>query len=178
MLRLISTGFGGKILPMISAALHQPKILSVGKFLRLLLIALMCCSFAGCSMFGSSGGSGTSAKVFQTAKTQIGRKYVFGGTSPKQGFDCSGLVFWAYGQHGITVPRNTSQQAKFGKGVSLKDARQGDVIVFKIGRGLHTGLIAGNGQFLHAPSTGKTVRMESYNNSYWRPKIIGVRRFV
>ena len=71
--------------------------------------------------------SSLGARVAQTARSQIGAHYRLGGTTPK-GFDCSGLIWWAYRQHGINVPRVTDAQAKAGYGVGRGIAmRPGDI---------------------------------------------------
>lgn len=119
----------------------------------------------------------SSHKIVRTAQEQIGKRYKFGGSSPSAGFDCSGLIWWSFRKHGVKIPRTTSDQAKMGKKVS--NPQPGDILVFRISRGgsgLHTGLYAGNGQFVHSPSSGKRVTMEDLANSYWRPKLIAIRR--
>lgn len=156
---------------------------------RILMIALLSTPIllSGCSILGSSdrydytpidydGSKGS--KVLKTAMTQYGKAYKYGKSSPSEGFDCSGLIYWAYSQNGIRIPRNTFGQSKAGKWVSAKNARQGDIVVFRIGRRLHTGLVADKGRFLHAPSSGHYIRMESLSNRYWKPKIVGYRRIV
>lgn len=158
-------------------------------FSRRGLLAVMATSvlLSGCSMFGPSsrysyspvvydGSEGS--KVLRTAMTQYGVKYKYGKSSPSEGFDCSGLIYWAYGKHGITVPRNTSGQSQAGKRISALKAKQGDIVVFRVGRSLHTGLVADRGRFLHAPSSGGYVRMENLSDSYWRKKIVGYRRII
>ncbi len=118
--------------------------------------------------------------ISSAAKTQLGKKYRSGGTSPKTGFDCSGLVQWAYKVNGVKVPRVTSAQAKVGKRVLSKHARPGDIIVFRTGRsrtGLHTGIYVGNNKFIHSPRSGKSIRIDTIN-TYWKPRLISVRRLV
>lgn len=119
-----------------------------------------------------------SAKVLRTAMTQYGKPYSYGHANPYDGFDCSGLVYWAYQQNGIKVPRHTSGQRYAGKAVSAKNTRQGDIVVFRVNKKLHTGLVADQGRFLHSPSEGGYVRMEYLTNPYWRKRIIGYRRIV
>ncbi len=156
-------------------------------FSRMALLACFFGMLAGCSLFSESKISGydpvaydgsRGSQVLRTAMSQIGKKYSYGKASPSQGFDCSGLIFWAYSNNGVKVPRNASAQSKAGKGVYLRNARQGDIIVFKVGRGVHTGLIADKGRFLHAPSSGSHVRLESYDSPYWRKRVVGVRRVL
>ncbi|WP_229772679.1 C40 family peptidase [Desulfovibrio sp.] len=111
----------------------------------------------------------------------MGKKYRLGGASPQKGFDCSGLIWWAYRQNGLNVPRITVDQARAGQSVPKNLARPGDIVVFRTGqspRGLHTGIYAGGDSFIHSPRRGERVRMESMNIPYWRSKLISVRRVV
>ena len=104
-------------------------------------------------------------KVVKTAYTQIGKQY--------------SLIWWAYKQHGIKVPRITSDQAKIGKSIPRKKMRSGDIMVFRTAsgpRGLHTGLYAGSRSFIHSPRSGKKVCMEYIDNSYWKKNLIAIRR--
>ena len=118
-------------------------------------------------------------KIAMTAKGQIGRPYRYGGSSPSTGFDCSGLIWWVYRTHGISVPRVSSGQASFGRKVSLANAQPGDILVFQTGHssgGLHTGIYLGASRFVHSPSSGKRVREDSLSAQYWRPRLVAVRR--
>ena len=120
-------------------------------------------------------------KVVRTAYAQMGKKYRSGGASPQKGFDCSGLIWWAYRENGVKVPRITTDQARAGQQVPLSAARQGDILVFRTGsgpRGLHTGIYSGGNSFIHSPRQGENVRVESLEIPYWRNKLIAVRRVV
>ena len=125
--------------------------------------------------------SSLGARVAQTARSQIGAHYRLGGTTPK-GFDCSGLIWWAYRQHGINVPRVTDAQAKAGYGVGRGIAmRPGDILVFDTNRGRtgrNTALYTGNGRFVHRPTSGKRVREDSLAQEYWKKRLIRIRRIV
>ena len=129
---------------------------------KLILLASVSSLLSGCSMFSSdrysyqpvSYDNSEGSKVLRTAMSQYGAKYKYGKASPSDGFDCSGLIFWAYGKHGITVPRHTAAQSKAGKWVAARNARQGDIVVFRIGRRLHTGLVADKGRLR---SNGKSL---------------------
>lgn len=120
----------------------------------------------------------TSAAIAQTALTQVGRPYVTGGASPR-GFDCSGLVFWSYGRHGVKVPRLSKDQASAGSKVGRANLRPGDIVVFRIPRsGYHTGIYTGKNNFVHSPKPRAKVRVESLNTSYWRRYYVSGRRIV
>jgi len=103
---------------------------------KLILLASVSSLLSGCSMFSSdrysyqpvSYDNSEGSKVLRTAMSQYGAKYKYGKASPSDGFDCSGLIFWAYGKHGITVPRHTAAQSKAGKWVAARNARQGDIV--------------------------------------------------
>ena len=138
----------------------------------------------GCGIFqfGSEDVSPKAAhQVVSTAYTQLGKRYAYGGASPKAGFDCSGLIFWAYRKHGFKVPRITTDQARYGKKVAKNQIREGDILVFKIPespRNLHTALYAGKQQFIHSPGKGKRVKVDSVQKEYWKKRLVAVRRVV
>lgn len=119
--------------------------------------------------------------IVEKAKSQLGKRYKFGGTRPETGFDCSGLIQWSYSQHGIKVPRSTRELIKYGVPVKVENARPGDIIIFSsFGRrsGYHAGLITEEDSFIHSPRTGKNIRIESYKSAFWKPKILSVRRVI
>lgn len=146
--------------------------------IMLLLVALL----PGCGFLGFSSkpppAELSKHKIACSAWGQMGKRYRSGGASPQKGFDCSGLVWWSYHANGIKIPRITSDQARAGRKVTRKTARPGDIVVFRTGnspRGLHTGIYAGNGKFIHSPSKGKTVCLESLNTDYWRKRLLAFR---
>lgn len=116
--------------------------------------------------------------LVQTAYSQIGRPYVWGGFSPMTGFDCSGLTFWVYRQHGIWIPRPSYEQKYFGRSVS--ELIPGDLVFFRTlrGKNLHVGIYAGNYKFIHSPKTGGRVKAESMLQAYWHNRYIGARRIL
>lgn len=111
------------------------------------------------------------------AQQQIGVAYRYGG-SDTSGFDCSGLVQYAYGQAGIKVPRTTGQQWSAASVVGEEGIRPGDVLFFNIsGKPSHVGIYVGDGFFVHAPSTGKRVSTERLNDRYYRTRLLKIGRF-
>lgn len=155
------------------------------KFLLLLKVFSLifyCLFFSGCGMLSTQMTPNPDIKssdVVKTAYRQVGKKYRLGGASPQKGFDCSGLVWWSYNQHGIKLPRITLDQAKAGKSVPRRLAKPGDIVVFRTGqspRGLHTGLYAGADSFIHSPGRGKTVCLDQLSAPHWKNKLVSVRR--
>ncbi len=119
------------------------------------------------------------ARVVQAAKNQIGRPYKPGGSSPKAGFDCSGLIWWAYSQAGMELPRRSQEQAVAGRGVEEPMLLPGDLIIFQIEdevEALHMGLFTGERMFLHSPSSGGAVREDSLDAPFWLERYQGARR--
>ena len=110
--------------------------------------------------------SGSGEAVVQAAMTQLGVPYVWGGTTPGVGLDCSGLVQWAYKQVGVTLPRTTQQQVTTGVAVTVDQLRPGDLVFTRsvraggvvVDRG-HVAIYAGGGQVIVAPRTGDVVKV-------------------
>ncbi len=118
------------------------------------------------------------ANVVSIAKKYLGTKYVWGGESPKTGFDCSGLVQWAAGQVGVKLPRTTYEQYKVGTPVDRQNLQPGDSVFFHpTSQGpSHMGIYVGNGKFLHAPHTGDVVKISNLDDSYYQKNFMGGRR--
>ncbi|MFE4646561.1 NlpC/P60 family protein [Streptomyces sp. NPDC056730] len=110
------------------------------------------------------------AAAFAAAQGKIGTPYVYGASGPSS-FDCSGLTSWAYAQAGAAIPRTSEAQANAGTRLGMSQLKQGDLVIF-YGDLHHVGFYAGNGQVLHAPKPGASVRYESINNM---PFQFGVR---
>ena len=146
---------------------------------RLLMTVLVALTFSSCASAGAQlrGGLSGSALV-ATARKAVGVKYKFGGNKPSEGLDCSGLVHWAFHQHGVNVPRSTGALFEQGHKVKAKDLLPGDLVFFDItGYGVsHVGIYSGGGRMVHAPSTGSPVREESMEIKYWVRRFLGGRR--
>ncbi|GAA4297866.1 peptidoglycan hydrolase RipC [Mycobacterium paraffinicum] len=111
--------------------------------------------------FGGGVGGGDRGTVVQAALTQVGSPYVWGGAAPG-GFDCSGLVMWAFQQAGISLPHSSQAQAQGGQPVSLSDLQPGDVITF-YNDASHSGLYVGDGMVIHSSTYGQPVRVVPMN---------------
>lgn len=109
----------------------------------------------------------------------IGRPYRAGGASPASGFDCSGLVQYGFRQAGAKVPRDTASQRRASRPVRASELRRGDLLFFdQEGRkNSHVGIYLGRGMFVHAPSSGKTVRSDRLDSPYWKKHLSEIRRF-
>ncbi|QBA74839.1 hypothetical protein EVE90_11100 [Lacticaseibacillus paracasei] len=109
-----------------------------------------------------SGGS-----IASNAAKYIGVPYVYGGTSPS-GFDCSGLIYYAAKEAGISLPRTSQAQSTLGSYVSVSDLKAGDLVFWGgVGSAYHVGIYIGGGQYLHAPAPGQSVTIQSM--AYFAP---------
>ena len=116
-------------------------------------------------------------RIISRARTMIGTPYVSGGRNPG-GFDCSGLVQWAYKREGISLPRTAREQSQVGTRITDVDAmRAGDIVAFRHPRrGYHTGIYVGDGKFIHSPHRRDRVKISSLNDPYFRTTFLGARR--
>lgn len=144
--------------------------------LLLLLLAGTGCAGTPVPREPHTGPVPTSVKV---AKTLIGTPYVYGGHSPERGFDCSGLVYYSHAQTGRELPRTVLEQYRHSRPVLSRELRPGDLVFFRTTRRRvsHVGIYLGDGRFVHAPSSGKTVSVGSFDNDYWRKRFIRGGRF-
>lgn len=111
--------------------------------------------------------------VVDTAKSFLGTPYVYGGSSPATGFDCSGLTQYAFRQAGLSIPRVSYEQAAAGIAVPKRQIRVGDLVAFNDPVS-HVGIYIGNGKFIHAPHTGDVVKISSLSAM----KLTAIRRFT
>jgi cell wall-associated NlpC family hydrolase len=112
-------------------------------------------------------------RVVDYARRFLGTRYVYGGSSPRGGFDCSGFVRYVYAHFGIALPHSSYAQFGDGRRVTRRSLRPGDLVFFD-GLG-HVGLYVGNGRFIHAPHTGTRVRIERLGGWY-SSRFVGARR--
>lgn len=109
------------------------------------------------------------------AVRMVGTPYHWGGASPG-GFDCSGLIHWAYGRLGVELPHNSNALFGVGRPVPPTQLKTGDVLFFT-GLG-HVGLYLGGGRMVQAPYSGKTVEIVNLAESHYGTRLIGARRVV
>ena len=129
--------------------------------------------------------SGRGMDVVETALDVLGTPYQWGGTADN-GFDCSGLIQYAYARHGIRLPRTSRDQALAGSAVAMvvDSLLPGDILAFAGRAGgsvTHVGMYVGEGKFIHSSSTGvKLSRLDANDpeGSYWIPKWVGARRLL
>lgn len=117
------------------------------------------------------------AKVIALARHFLGTPYVFGGATPKTGFDCSGLLQYVWGKNGVQIPRTSEQQWKAGTAVSKGQVQPGDAVFFRHADGDvgHVGMAIGNGKYIESPHTGDVVKVADLASA---SNFIGARRFV
>lgn len=113
------------------------------------------------------------------AQRLLGMPYRFGGANPRSGFDCSGLVQYSFSRAGVQVPRSTQTQRGASRAVRLSDLRRGDLLFFdqEGKKSSHVGIYVGNGEFVHAASSGRRVRRDRLDAQYWLRHFSEARRF-
>ncbi|MEV5959354.1 NlpC/P60 family protein [Streptomyces sp. NPDC051987] len=109
-------------------------------------------------LLGAAAPDGRAAAALAAARSALGRPYVWGANGPS-GFDCSGLMQWAYAHAGIHLPRTSQEQRHAGRQVPLSQAQPGDLVVYRSDAS-HVAMYAGNGQVIHAPYPGAPVRYD------------------
>ncbi|MGE5980225.1 C40 family peptidase [Klebsiella aerogenes] len=120
--------------------------------------------------------------VLHRLKSQLGKPYLWGGHSPSDGFDCSGLVFYAF-NHVLDrkLPRtaNGMYQDTSLKPVDQSNLKLGDLVFFNINRrpgADHVGVYLGDGRFIEAPRTGLNIRISQLSDDFWQSHYLGARR--
>ncbi len=128
-----------------------------------------------------SGQGDLRTELVSTAQRFIGVPYRWGGEDRNNGFDCSGLTMVSYRLNGLNLPRNSRAQFKAGRYVSKKDLKKGDLVFFATKGGkrvTHVGIYIGHDKFIHAPRTGKTVRVASLSSQFFKKTYVGGRGYL
>lgn len=125
--------------------------------------------------------NGNADDVLFRALGLVGTPYRYGGNTPDGGFDCSGLIGYVYRDAaGISLPRSTRELISMRAPTVGRDRLQsGDLVFFATNGGSqvsHAGIYVGEGRFVHAPSSGGTVRLDSLSNSYWQRTYLNAKR--
>jgi murein DD-endopeptidase len=112
-----------------------------------------------------------------SALKMVGKPYRYGGSTPA-GFDCSGLVQYSYKQAGVALPRSTDDLLRNSTALRGAHLRRGDLLFFdqEGKKKSHVGIYLGDGRFVHAPSSGKTVRTDRLDSPYWKKHLSEARR--
>ncbi len=145
-----------------------------GILLLFMMAALAACGSSPPSANSSARSPGERAAA--VALDQVGIRYRYGGSGP-QGFDCSGLVHYAYGEAGVVVPRTTGQLWAAAADVDRGDLRAGDLLFFRIeGKMSHVGMYLGERRFVHAPQSGRRVSVASLDAPFYRKALLRAGR--
>jgi cell wall-associated NlpC family hydrolase len=135
----------------------------------------------GCALFQSDEDE-LREDVVETALDQVGEDYEYGGADPSDGFDCSGLVYYSFGENGIQLPRSAAQQRKAGRPIKFADARPGDLLFYHFGdrkkADLHVVIYVGDGQGVHAPVRDGEVEVIDVRAKHWRNRYVGATRVI
>jgi len=137
-----------------------------------LLLAL-----AGCGSIGDKYGikipSGPRGKAVTAALEEIGTPYVYGGSKPGRGLDCSGLTQYVYKKAGYKIPRVSTDQQADSKPVKLTKVRPGDLIFFRVKGDSHVGVVVDKTRFVHASSTADEVQLATFTDAFWQRHTTG-----
>jgi murein DD-endopeptidase len=139
--------------------------------------ALALVLLAGCASAPRQREATVGERIAASALAQVGRPYLYGGSTPR-GFDCSGLVRYAYLAAGVTVPRTTRDQYRAAHQVKLSRLEPGDLLFFRIDsrKVSHVAIYAGDGRFVHAPQTGRSVQTGELQDAYFRKRLVAAGR--
>jgi len=118
--------------------------------------------------------------LVSTAESYLGIPYLWGGTSPETGFDCSGLTQAVYRLNGLSIPRSSKDQFAKGYSISKSKLQGGDLLFFgpKKKNVTHVAIYVGNGVFIHSPKSGQVIRKENLNTKTWSQQFIGARNYL
>jgi cell wall-associated NlpC family hydrolase len=126
-----------------------------------------------------SGDGSVGSAIAELAMGMVGTRYRYGGTDPRDGFDCSGLVFYSYAQAGYSVPRTSQELFRAARKISLSDAAAGDLMFFQDQAKLsHVAIYVGEGLFVHAPATGERVAVGRLDSPYYQQHLVAVGRLL
>lgn len=135
-------------------------------------------SDSGGTAVASRGAVSKGTQVVNYAYKFLGKPYVYGAAGPNA-FDCSGLTQYVFSHFGINISRTTYTQVGEGTKVKRSDLKPGDLVFFDTqGSTSHVGIYIGDGEFIHAPRTGKPVMVSSLSDGYYSQKYATARRII
>jgi len=144
--------------------------------LPITMLALLAACGGNATVQSESATTSPGRQAATIALEQVGVPYRYGGASPS-GFDCSGLVQYAYSRAGLNVPRTTGQLWSAAKPVAQHDLAAGDLLFFSIeGKMSHVGMYLGERRFVHAPQSGRSVSVASLDSPFYSSALIRVGR--
>ncbi len=148
--------------------------------LAALLVALLltACATGPQRAPDAPAGGALGERIAATARAQLGRPYRLGGAGPAH-FDCSGLVQFAHAAHGIAVPRTTADQFAAARPVPTHRLTAGDLLFFRFESGpkvTHVGIYVGDGRFVHAPQSGRSVELQAVDSPWYQRRLAGAGR--
>jgi cell wall-associated NlpC family hydrolase len=149
--------------------------------MRFLLLSILLLGACSSTKDNDADSAAAVIKLTTYARSLIGVPYKSGGNSPKTGFDCSGFVGHVF-QHtaNVSLPHEAQQISRQGHKIKPSQLREGDLVFYKTNNldYSHVGIYLGNDRFIHAPSSGGSVRVEDMKLDYWRKHYNGARRIT
>lgn len=170
----------GNYASMAKASVEAQKLRGQGTIAEFYIVKPSDYPFANDSMI-ALGGFELRNGIVSTAQTYIGLPYQWGSCTIGGPVDCSGLVMAVYQLNGLNVPRTSEEQFQYGLPVERDDLQKGDLVFFSTngdGRVSHVGIYIGEGRFIHAPGTGKTICTESLSRTYYSDRYIGACTYL
>lgn len=142
--------------------------------------------------------AGNVDKIIKLALKMVGKPYKYGGITPDEGFDCSGLVYYVFKKNGINMNRTVEEQFKQGKEIELFEIRKCDLIFFQVyenslyNLGIiknfftefiklypnHVAIYLGEGKFIHSSKKGDYVKIDTLRKKFWKKHLIGIKRVL
>lgn len=161
-------------LSVIRVCLCRPLLIGV-------ITAIGTIGLVGCGTMHTPQTEGALKEVAVQAIALVGVPYRYSGNTPDSGFDCSGLIAYVARQTlGINLPRTVKEMSQYGIALSTGDLLPGDLVFFDTSGQTysHAGIYIGNNRFVHAPSTGGKVRLDSLSAPYWAKRFVAARRLI
>lgn len=123
-------------------------------------------------------------KAIRRLQAQLGKPYVWGGETPEEGFDCSGLIFYAFNPLlAAKLPRTANEMYHYRQALDVadNDLRRGDLLFFGIhsrDKADHVGVYLGNNRFIESPRTGEQIRISDLSDAFWQARFLGGKRIL